>query len=143
MDSNEHSIARWVSILYRYGQSYVSKKAEAYNIGSGQCIVLLALFKGDGINQKQLSEYLKIDKASIAKAVQRLVKEGYLSRETDDNDKRAYRVYLTKKAWDIETTLFEVISKWENVLSSGLSETEQDTFLRLLRKMAENASNLE
>lgn len=141
MNSIDHSIARWVSILYRYGQSYVTKRIESYNLGSGQFVVLITLYGSDGISQDQMSKYLKIDKASIAKAVRPLEKEGYIRREVDENDKRAYKVYLTQKAFDIREELFEVINEWENALLSDLSDSDKVLFLKLLKKVAHNASN--
>ena len=141
MASNDHSIARWVSVLYRYGQSYIGRSVEPYNLGSGQYVFLIALYKKDGINQEEISRYLKLDKSTTAKTFKQLEKDGYIRRETDETDKRAYKIYLTQKARDLEAELYEVIRKWENVLSSGLSENEKETFLQLLRKMVENASN--
>jgi DNA-binding MarR family transcriptional regulator len=137
----DHSLARWVSILYRYGQSYVTKRIESYNLGSGQFVALITLFGNDGISQDQMSKYLKIDKASIAKAVRPLEKEGYIRREVDENDKRAYKVYLTQKAFDIREELFEVINEWENTLLSDLSDSDKELFLKFLKKVALNASN--
>jgi len=141
LSSIDHSLARWVSILYRYGQSYVTKRIESYNLGSGQFVVLITLFGSDGISQDQMSKYLKIDKASIAKAVRPLEKGGYIRREVDENDKRAYKVYLTQKALDIREDLFEVINEWENTLLSDLSDSDKVLFLKLLKKVAHNASN--
>lgn len=141
MDKNEHSIARWISILYRYGQGYMGKNIESYNIGSGQYIFLIALYKKEGISQEQISEHLKVDKATTARAIKRLEKEGYIRRAIDENDKRAYKIYLTQKALNIKSELYGVIRKWENMLSSGLSESEKEIFLKMLKTMAENASN--
>lgn len=139
MRDNEHSIGRWISILYRYGQGHIGKKLEKYNIGSGQYIFLLALYRKDGISQEEISAHLKIDKATTAKAIKRLEEEGYILRETDIDDKRAYKVYLTEKALDIKPFVQAVIADWNNILASGLSEDEKENVLRLLKKMAENA----
>jgi len=141
VDKNEHSIARWISILYRYGQGYIGKNIESYNIGSGQYIFLIALYKKEGISQEQISEYLKVDKATTARAIKRLEKEGYIRRDIDENDKRAYKIYLTQKALNIKSELYDVLNKWENMLSSGLSENEKEVFPKMLKNMAESASN--
>jgi len=37
--------------------------------------------------------------------------------------------------------LYEVIREWENMLASGLSENEKEIFPKMLKNMAENASN--
>lgn len=119
----------------------MGKNIESYNIGSGQYIFLIALYKKEGISQEQISEHLKVDKATTARAIKRLEKEGYIRRAIDENDKRAYKIYLTQKALNIKSELYGVIRKWENMLSSGLSESEKEIFLKMLKTMAENASN--
>jgi DNA-binding MarR family transcriptional regulator len=140
LDNNEYSIGRWISILYRYGQCYISKNLEPYGIGSGQYIFLIALYKRQGINQGQLSEYLRVDKATTAKAIKHLEKEGYITRDIDEKDKRAYKLFLTQKALDIRSELYKILRKWEDVFSAGLAADEKKTFLKTIEHMAENAS---
>lgn len=140
MAKDDYSISRWISILYRYGQGFISRRVEKYNLGSGHYVFLIALYNNEGISQKQMAEYLKIDKSSTAKAVRQLEKEGYIKREIDNNDKRAYKIYLTEKALDIKSELYRVIQEWEALLLSDLSPQEKEMSLKLLKKMAENVS---
>jgi DNA-binding MarR family transcriptional regulator len=117
----------------------MSKQLESYKIGSGQYIFLIALYKKDGISQEEISNYLKIDKATTAKSIRRLEKEGYVKRDIDSKDKRAYKVYLTQKAFDIKLIICNVLKKWSAVLSEGLSENEKGVVLDLLSRMSKNA----
>jgi len=139
VEDNESSIARWISILYRYGQSYISREFESYNIGSGQYIFLLTLYKKDGISQENISEHLKIDKATTAKALKRLEEEGYITRHTDLLDKRAYKVYVSRKALAIKPAFIKTIKKWNTILSAGFSVEEKAAVVKQLKKMAQNA----
>ena len=142
MNDNQSSIGRQISILYRYGQSYISKKLETYNIGSGQYIFLSALYRNDGISQEELSAYLKIDKATTAKAVKKLIKDGYIRRDIDTSDKRAYKVFLTAKAIAVIPIVQEAAKNWENKVSSGLTEEEKRLIEELLHQMAQNACQI-
>ncbi len=141
MEKESYSIGRWISILYRYGQSYVGRKLEGYNIGSGQYGILMILYKNGGISQEELADRLKTDKGSIAKSVRKLEDEGYIERSTATGDKRAYKVFLTQKALDIIPALQEAIGGWEDTLISGLSDDEKHIIEQLLYKMAKNACN--
>lgn len=133
------SLGKWISILYRYGQAFIGKKLDKFNIGRGQYIFLLSLYKKDGISQEEISLHLKIDKATTAKALKKLEDEGYIRREQDNDDKRAYKVYLNQKAIEIKPFLLETVNEWSNILSAGLTESEKADALRLFDKMAENA----
>jgi DNA-binding MarR family transcriptional regulator len=139
VNSLPSSIGRQISILYRYGQCYISKKLETYNIGSGQYIFLSTLYQNGGISQEELSVYLKIDKATTAKAVKKLIEAGYIRRDIDSSDKRAYKVFLTTKAMAVIPVVQEAVKKWENMVSSGLTEEEKRLIEELLHKMAQNA----
>jgi DNA-binding MarR family transcriptional regulator len=134
-----HSINRWISILYRHSQSHINKQVDKYNIGSGQYIFLLALYRKDGISQEEVSDHLKIDKATTAKAIKKLEKEGYIKRDINSEDKRAYKVFLTQKALDIKPEIQGILRNWSAVLSEGLSEDEKSMALDLLSRMAKNA----
>ena len=139
LKNNEGSIIRYISILYRYGQSYITKRLGALNIGSGQYVFLMALYRKGGISQEELSSYLKIDKGTTAKAIRKLEEEEYLIRDIDLRDKRAYRISLTSKALDVIPIIQAAAGDWENIITSGLSEEESLWVERILHKMAENA----
>lgn len=139
MSSNESSIGRWISILYRYRQNYIGKKLEPYHIGSGQFFFLIVLSKNNGISQEELSDHLKIDKATTAKAIQKLEDEGYVDRIIDAKDKRAYQVYLTDKALKVIPIINEAVKDWERMITTGLSENESVIIEQILSKMAQNA----
>ncbi|HWJ03616.1 MAG TPA: MarR family transcriptional regulator, partial [Verrucomicrobiae bacterium] len=89
LTNSEGSIRRDISTLYRYGQAYIAKRIGALDIGSGQYIFLMTLFRKGGISQEELSCYLRIDKGTTAKAIKKLEDGGYIKRETDLKDKRA------------------------------------------------------
>lgn len=139
MENNESSIARYISILYRYGQSYFAKRLEFLNIGSGQYVFLMTLFRKGEISQEELSNYLKIDKGTTAKAIKKLEYEGYLLREIDIRDRRAYKISLTQKAFEAIPSIQAAAKDWEKILTSGVSETERLLVEQAFQKMAENA----
>ena len=137
---SEETIGKWISIIHRYSHSYISKELRHYNIGSGQFIFLVVLLKNDGVSQEELSSRLDIDKATTARAVKRLEEEEYVVRRVDAHDRRVYRVYVTQKALDIRPVIHNVLSKWADILASGLTQKEIDLALKLLKKISNNAA---
>ncbi|RKD20876.1 transcriptional regulator, MarR family [Caminicella sporogenes DSM 14501] len=137
----DNSIGKWISILHRYAKCYIDRELKTYNIGSGQFIFLVLLFKKDGINQEDISKIINIDKGTTARALKKLEKEGYIKRQIDPDDKRAYKVYITEKALSIKSKIFNVLKKWTDILSSDFTEEEKELALKLLQKMSQNASN--
>ena len=60
--------------------------------------VLAHLSRHDGMMQTQLAEVLDVGKASLGDVVGSLEAAGLVDRRTDPSDKRARRVYLTRRA---------------------------------------------
>ena len=90
-------IGKLISFLYRYSQMYLDKELAPYHIGSGQFYILMPLYKNDGMNQESLSQSISIDKAAITRAIQKLMKEGYVIRQRNEEDRRSYHIFLTEK----------------------------------------------
>ena len=135
MNENKNSLARWISLLHRYGHVYVGRKLKRYNISKGQYIFLNALYKKDGIRHE-----LKIDKGTTAKAIKKLEDDEYIIRKVDAKDKRAYNVYLTEKALKMKPMIRKAMMNWTDILLSGFSEEEKEISLDLLERMGENAT---
>ncbi|HWQ77650.1 MAG TPA: MarR family transcriptional regulator [Anaerovoracaceae bacterium] len=141
-NNDDFTIGRSISILFRYGQSFLGRKLEAYNIGRGQHLILLTLLRNGGLRQEDLACGLKIDKGSIAKSIKKLEDAAYVERKTDSDDKRAYKVYLTQKAVDIMPKVKESIRIWEDHLTADFTEDEKTMMTHLLSKMAVKAYEL-
>ena len=142
MSNEDYRIGKAVSILFRYGQNFISRKLDHYNIGRGQSLLLITLKKKGGIRQEELACLLRIDKGTIAKSLKRLEEEGYIERKIDYDDKRANKVFLTQKAVDIMPAVEEAIHEWEEYLTSDFSDEDKKLAKHLLSEMAVKAHNI-
>ncbi|MEX2737821.1 MAG: MarR family winged helix-turn-helix transcriptional regulator [Candidatus Wukongarchaeota archaeon] len=137
---NQESVGRLASCIYRYGLIHIGNELKPYNIGSGQFNFLMALYHKDGINQETLAQSLKLDKATTARAITKLIKEGYVTRQKDDLDLRAYKIFLTKKAKKMGPIIKKILSRWTKTLLSGFTEDERKLFLDFLKRTVQNAT---
>ena len=135
------SVGKYISIIHRTGSSFLSKEFSKFNIGSGQYMYLIHLYKNDGLSQEELTEILNIDKGTTAKSINKLETEGFVMRAKDKNDKRINRVYLTPKALEIKDEFLSSINAWENTLTSNLSYAEKEQALTLLKKITYNITH--
>lgn len=134
--SNCDSIGRFVSEIYRIGNSFFSKAYAKYNIGAGQYQFLRVLYEEEGLTQEDLSYILNIDKATTARALKRLEDEGYILRKRSAEDKRANVIKLTPKALEIKDEFLGVFKLWEKQITEVLNEEEREKTLNLLKKIA-------
>lgn len=72
-------------------------------ITRSQWSVLAALSRGgnDGVMQIELARQMDVGKVTIGGLILRLEKIGYVRREGDAKDRRARRVFITEKGFDI------------------------------------------
>lgn len=138
---NHNSVGRYISILFRQGQNYITNEMKSHDIGRGQFIFLLVLYEHNGISQESLSSNLMIDKATTARAINKLEDAGYVVRKTDPNDRRVNNVYLTAQGRDIKPILTEKLMSWTDILMSDLKEQEKEMLIGLLEKMVISAKN--
>jgi DNA-binding MarR family transcriptional regulator len=139
----QESIGKWVSTLSRHLRIYLDKEFEQYDISSGQIHVYMTLLNNDGINQEALANQLNLDKATISRAVEKLIKEGYVTRETNPEDHRAYNLHMTKKGKDIESEIRNSLRKVTVILLSDFKADEKEIALKLLKRMHKNLLSAE
>lgn len=123
-----------IAHIYRSNLAYMVKELETYGVGSGQFEFLMLLYHRDGVSQETLAKILKVSKATSARAVQNLVKEGYVYRERDETDLRAYRIYLTEKGKEMRDIVFKKLTSFIEILFSDFTLEEKEIFRLLLHK---------
>ena len=139
----QESIGKWLSATHRYMKIYIDNEFKKYNIGSGQFQVLIILDKNDKINQESISKILNLDKANVTRAVNKLEKEGYVRREIDTHDHRAYILHLTQKGKNLVPKIRKSLTKLSSKLLSDFSGQEKDMTLNLLKRMYQNMTTME
>jgi len=138
--NNKEFIGKYIAFLHRDGKRFLENELEPYHIGSSQFYILMPLFKADGVNQESLSQSIKVDKAAITRAIQKLIDEGYVIRQKDEEDKRSYRVFLTKKARLIEPDIVKIAIQWEDILLSGFDTDHRNLIEDSFKEMINNVS---
>ncbi len=135
----QKSVGKSVSLIHRYTMIHINKRLESHNIGIGQLHFLLKLYHCDSINQEQLAHYLKIDKATSARAIKKLEKEGLVKRKTNPDDKRSYYIFLTKKGKELIPKIRKITKKWTELLLTDFSKEDRDKLFLYLDKITTNA----
>ena len=135
------NIGKWISCLYRIGQSFFDQYFDEYGIGLGHYSCLLCLFRTDGITQDAISKFTNTDKATTTRSITKLEELGYVKRHVDLEDRRAYKVYLTGKGRDSEFEIRRILKKWADLITAGFTSVEAEKAYDLVERMALNAIN--
>ncbi|RMC24885.1 MULTISPECIES: MarR family winged helix-turn-helix transcriptional regulator [unclassified Lactobacillus] len=134
MSQTSDNLMKQLYFIMRAGRYYMFKGEQPI---SGQKRVLAVLKLEDGLTQNYLAEILALKPGSLAELLKKMEVKGYIERNTDENDKRVKRVYLTALGKK-EAEKLEKISQEYDTSSffSGLSEEEQIEVSRKLEKIA-------
>ena len=122
------SFGRLIGSIYQQSSIYTEMKLKEYGIGPGQIPFLTSLQRKEGINQETLTAEFGFNKATTARAIAKLEKEGYVTRKRDEKDHRAYKIYLTNKGEEIEPKLKDVLQRLTEILTAGLTESTPNVF---------------
>lgn len=114
---------------------YFSKKFSKFNIGAGQCFLLVRLYENQGITQEELSSMLSLDKTTIARNLKKLDDQGYIKRIKREDDKRSYSIDVTEKSLKIKDEVYRILHSWEERLNSCLTNDESKQLIILLNKL--------
>ncbi|MBN2279683.1 MAG: MarR family transcriptional regulator [Candidatus Marinimicrobia bacterium] len=133
------SIGRLLGMINHQGNIYFMHAFKDIPIGHAQIFTLHHLIHHDGISQKHLTKYTKLDKSSIASQLHYLEKNGYLYRKQSPDDARVLNIYVTEKTRSMEKELNEIFQNWSRILLNGFDEDEQKEVQFILLRMLENA----
>lgn len=123
--------------LSRIMKGDLSSQSETLHLTIVQIHVLIFLKKNPESMMSDIASYLKIELSSATTLINKLVKEGLVSRKTDPTDRRQIRISLTKKGDTLMSEGMKQRSKRIEKHLSYLSHAEKTELLKILGKMVE------
>jgi DNA-binding MarR family transcriptional regulator len=113
-----------------YGKPYV--------VTPPQFGVLALLQEIDGVTIGTISQRRRIDAPTVTGIVKRLEQSGLVERRHDEVDRRVVKVYLTAEGRDIIKLLGDEVDNFDEILTRGISETEQRDILAKFQRVIVN-----
>ncbi|SEO15555.1 transcriptional regulator, MarR family [Flavobacterium sp. CF108] len=103
-----------------------------------QCLVLIILNENAKISQIEIARLIFKDNASITRIIELMVKKDYLTRETNEIDKRKSKLVITEKGRETIVLLTPVFNLNRKTALDGLSLDEIELLDKLLHKIISN-----
>lgn len=128
--------------IFRHTQAHLDQIFEPFGLSSGALAYLFSLERCEGVSQNKISRRIGNDKAMSARMISRLVEQGFVRREPDPADSRAFCLYLTERTKEILPTLHEEIRKLVDQITVDLTEDEKQITLAAMKKIYLNTQRL-
>ncbi|QEN08625.1 MarR family transcriptional regulator [Oceanispirochaeta crateris] len=104
-----------------------------------QWIALYYIEKSDGIRRSALAEMMHSQETSIARLINRLVKNGFVERKTDPDDRRAVKIFCTDLGHQMYEKLLPVCDSFYKKIIKDIPKEELETFRSVLDRLVINS----
>ena len=106
-------------------------------VTTSQLVTLMRIYEKGTTRVGTLSKEMRVSAPTITGIIDRLMRNGYITRTHDKQDRRAVNVELTNKGKSlIEHVLLEINKRWYRILIH-LRQEERENYLRILRRVVE------
>lgn len=87
---------------------------------------------------RELAVYAVTEQSTLSRALDQLEGDGLVRRETDPNDSRATRIFITAAGREVFEGLWPHMTDAQEVMFRGIPDDERQAFLLTLQKMLRN-----
>jgi DNA-binding MarR family transcriptional regulator len=130
-----NDVARLMRTVY-------DRRVKALGLTRSQWWVLNHLYRNDGVTQTELADLLEIEKPTLGRLLDRLEAKGWVRREDDASDRRAWRVHLTDEVEPAMRELRTVAAELRRDALAGLSAAERERFVDALLAIKANLARM-
>ncbi len=101
--------------------------------------VLWSLWEEEGLKVVELGRRAGLEPSTMTGLLDRMERDGFVTRKADTQDRRVQQVRLTKKGRTAQKSVVDVVDKTLAKALAGISEKELEKLKELLRRVLANA----
>ena len=135
IDKFDNCIVFLLAKAYQKAHGDFKRRIHSYGLTPIQHLILEALWEEDGLSASDISKKLTLDGATLSGVLDRLSAGGWISKQSDTDDKRVLRNYLTQKSIELKPKLAEAREESNEKLLKPFSLEEKVLLKRFLRDM--------
>jgi DNA-binding MarR family transcriptional regulator len=126
----------------RLMRTVYDRRVKRLGLTRSQWWVLNHLFRTPGATQSELAAILEVERPTLGRLLDRLERKGWVRREDDARDRRAWRVYLTPAAEPAMRKLRRHAKQLRGDALSGLTAKEREKFVDALLAIKSNLTKM-
>ena len=137
----EDSLGYLINRVARSIAHQLAEEIRPAGVAIGQWVVLLFLWARDGMSQADLSRVVGIEPPTMVRTIDRMVRDGLVTRIADPSDGRVSRINLTERGRSLRDELVPKAVTVNATTLGPLSTSEGRTLRRLLVKLIEGTGD--
>lgn len=111
---------------------------EKVGVFQGQHRILMELSENKYHSQKEIAAAMKVSTATIAIALKKLEKNGYINKITDEEDNRLNIIVITEKGRNVIEMSRQLFNDIDSTMFEGFSNEEKKNFINMLDRIEYN-----
>jgi DNA-binding MarR family transcriptional regulator len=139
----EHSFGFILSDISRLARKEFDRRVRDLHVTRAQWLVMLHLARRPGCTQSDLADAMQMQKITVSRHANRLVRGGWIERRDDAADARAYHLYISPKAEPLIEKLAAVADRLRQEYMLGLSAPRRAALINDLLHIKSNLVRLD
>jgi DNA-binding MarR family transcriptional regulator len=134
----DHHFGFILGDISRLARKEFDRRVRDLRVTRAQWLVLMHLARNQGCTQSDLAEAMQMQKITVTRHVERLLRAGWIERYDHAEDGRAYHLYLSRKAEPLIDRLNGVADQLRGEYMLGLSDSRRDALMKDLLHIKNN-----
>lgn len=131
----KRSVGWMFKMLCTHFDAEMTRELGKLNIKKNEFGVLMTLLNTQGITQIEIAKSIVMPGYATSRTLDSLEEKGLVERRADENSRRSFRIFLTKKGESLGPELFKIIGKVNKRFMADLNPTEQKQLTSILTKL--------
>jgi DNA-binding MarR family transcriptional regulator len=128
-----------MGVVSRLAWEYAREKMDTDGLSSVQSKVCIAIYNDPGLSQDDVARVLGMDKSSIAKLIAKLMDGKYVTRQTNPQDRREYKLYLDERGEKATLELVSYLNEFQERFITSIRAELLDELNDVLNSILEAA----
>lgn len=135
METRKRSVMMAIGRTRRAWVDHTRAVALEIGISDSYRTVISFLSRHPGANQKEIAEFANITTAAVNQTIKEMIADGYVRKETDENDRRHTKIFLTEKGEATGLKVREALSHSDEVITAAITPEKEAEMIELLNKI--------
>lgn len=143
LDEKKQALMQLVEVVKKQKNIIENRlTCEKLEIYPAQHKLLMQLAFDNSISQKELAARLQVSQATVAVSLKKLVKEGYVEKQNQEDDNRFNVITITEKGKGIIERSVKIFDNIDENMLRGFSDEEINTLFSLLKRVSNNLDDI-
>lgn len=111
---------------------------ERFGLTGAQWKIIVVLSIKEGITQKNIADMAFVEAPTLVPVIDKMEKEGYLTRQPDPKDRRNNLIFMTKKSQDIVDPIIDSVLEIRNIGLKKISKKDMEIAKKVLDQIRNN-----